>query len=303
MRTRALGGLVLAVALLVAACGAPSDAPLAVGSDPSSASSDPADVVSTTTEVPEPELAERIPVSQAVVPPPPPTLSAGARGPEVYSLQARLSALGYGTLVVDGHFGEYTRLAVEDFQRGQGLGIDGIAGAATWLALVAPTPFTPGPLVIEEPEPEPEPEPDGADAPGSAPDPGAPLGYIPDDGIGYVVVRLASQRVQVFGHGDQLLFDFGASTGRSGLTPRGEFRITHRSASTVSVTDHQVSMRWMTNFNGYIGFHGIPVRHGSELWTPLGQEAVSAGCVRLSDDAAQLIFDHAPNGTRVIVTD
>lgn len=77
-----------------------------------------------------------------------PTLRNGATGSFVGELQQRLVDLGYsvGTVGVDGKFGKGTEGAVKEFQRNSGLKVDGIAGKATWAALVAAIEAKPGPL-------------------------------------------------------------------------------------------------------------------------------------------------------------
>lgn len=64
-----------------------------------------------------------------------PTLSTGSTGANVTSLQHLLTARGYAT-TADGDFGSGTRAAVTAFQAGAGLGADGVAGPATFGALV-----------------------------------------------------------------------------------------------------------------------------------------------------------------------
>jgi lipoprotein-anchoring transpeptidase ErfK/SrfK len=54
--------------------------------------------------------------------------------------------------------------------------------------------------------------------------------------------------------------------------------------------------------NGGIGFHGIPVKNGTPLATPLGQRPVSAGCIRMADNDAKAVFDQLPVGASVTVT-
>jgi hypothetical protein len=61
--------------------------------------------------------------------PAPSTLRAGARGPEVLKLQ---QALG---VAADGVFGSRTTAAVREFQRKQGMRVDGIVGPVTWTAI------------------------------------------------------------------------------------------------------------------------------------------------------------------------
>jgi GH25 family lysozyme M1 (1,4-beta-N-acetylmuramidase) len=69
----------------------------------------------------------------------PRTLAQGATGSAVRTLQVRLDTWG-ARLAVDGTFGLRTEIAVRSFQRQHGLHPDGIAGAATWIALLRKPP-------------------------------------------------------------------------------------------------------------------------------------------------------------------
>jgi len=113
-------------------------------------------------------------------------------------------------------------------------------------------------------------------------------------------LSIADQRLRVFS-GDALIQDFPVSSGKNNSTPRGEFTVISKSSYTTSLHDPSVSMRFMTRFLPKIGFHGIPRKNGTPLSTPLGQRAVSAGCVRMDDDAAAWIYHNVPIGTPVIV--
>lgn len=64
-----------------------------------------------------------------------PTLSTGSTGVDVTSLQFLLTSRGFST-TADGDFGTGTKSAVTAFQRSAGLSADGIAGPATFSALV-----------------------------------------------------------------------------------------------------------------------------------------------------------------------
>src|SRR5262249_12962315 len=68
------------------------------------------------------------------------TLTRGANGSEVSTLQQLLTRAGYDTGGVDGDFGAETRDALIRFQREHGLNPDGVAGPATWRALSAAAP-------------------------------------------------------------------------------------------------------------------------------------------------------------------
>ena len=65
-----------------------------------------------------------------------PTLSTGSSGANVTSLQYLLTSRGYST-TADGDFGSGTKAAVTAFQSSRGLAADGVAGPATFSALVS----------------------------------------------------------------------------------------------------------------------------------------------------------------------
>lgn len=65
-----------------------------------------------------------------------PTLSTGSTGANVTSLQHLLTSRGYAT-AADGDYGSGTESAVRAFQGAAGLGADGVAGPATFGALVS----------------------------------------------------------------------------------------------------------------------------------------------------------------------
>jgi Putative peptidoglycan binding domain/HEAT repeats len=58
-------------------------------------------------------------------------LTLGSKGAEVEALQTQLKELGYYSGVVNGDYGESTKLAVSKFQKAKNLIADGIAGATT----------------------------------------------------------------------------------------------------------------------------------------------------------------------------
>jgi hypothetical protein len=64
-----------------------------------------------------------------------PVLRTGSQGDWVYYLQQLLARAGYDPGGLDGDFGPGTLAAVQAFQRDYGLGVDGVAGPATWAAL------------------------------------------------------------------------------------------------------------------------------------------------------------------------
>lgn len=69
-----------------------------------------------------------------------PTLRTGSRGEDVRILQENLRQLGFLNDTADGIFGTNTNAAVRNFQKAQGLSVDGVVGAGTWAALGAAMP-------------------------------------------------------------------------------------------------------------------------------------------------------------------
>jgi len=65
-----------------------------------------------------------------------PVLRLRSRGEQVKRLQAALAGKGFGPGPVDGEFGPRTERAVREFQRAEGLEVDGIVGPQTWAALL-----------------------------------------------------------------------------------------------------------------------------------------------------------------------
>ncbi len=66
------------------------------------------------------------------------TLYWGSSGPDVTKVQAQLSRWGYYTGPIDGYYSGRTFRAVQEFQRNNGLVVDGIVGPQTWAALGFP---------------------------------------------------------------------------------------------------------------------------------------------------------------------
>jgi hypothetical protein len=76
-------------------------------------------------------------------------LRLGSSGPEIGELQQMLRRAGY-FLHIDSEFGIATRKAVMDFQRDQGLDVDGVVGLQTWAVLERLQGVDPQALVGEE---------------------------------------------------------------------------------------------------------------------------------------------------------
>jgi lipoprotein-anchoring transpeptidase ErfK/SrfK len=114
-------------------------------------------------------------------------------------------------------------------------------------------------------------------------------------------VSIKLQRAFVYGSDGSLMREIPISSGADGRTPLGHFRVSAKSAWTTATSNPRVHMLWMTNFDGGIGFHGIPRSGNVPLATPLGVRPVSHGCVRMADVDAHWIYQWVPMGTPVNV--
>ncbi len=121
--------------------------------------------------------------------------------------------------------------------------------------------------------------------------------------LGSAHLNLTQQHVFLYDPQGVLVARVPVSSGASGRTPTGTFRVTRKSRVGTSSGNHSVHMDYFTRFNGGIGFHGIPWKYdrSRRINTPLGLRPVSAGCVRMNDDIAQWIYEALPVGAPVYV--
>lgn len=240
----------------------------------------------------------------------------GDTGPDVVTLQERLTELGARVGAADGTFGDRTLAAVLDFQRSEGLTPDGVVGTATWAALDDPprTPTWETEAPAEPPTPESAAAPPDSTGPPTTVAPAArsdghavgPSTAPPEDpaaGAGAwsrAVITLSTQTATFYDRAGNVTFQAPVSSGKNGLTPTGTFHV--QSKSQRAFAGNGVYMDWMTRFNGGIGFHSIPKRaSGADIPTPLGQRPVSHGCIRMADENAQRVFRSLPIGAVVEV--
>lgn len=124
-----------------------------------------------------------------------------------------------------------------------------------------------------------------------------------------IVVSISEQRVRVYENGS-LKWDWLGSTGiSSSPTWRGVYQIiSHETNAYASNWD-----LWMPNFMGVYrpvpgadfvnGFHGFPTRGSSQLlWTNSLGTQVTYGCILLSNENAQALYNWAEEGVVVEIT-
>ena len=225
---------------------------------------------------------------------------------------------------VSGVYDDDTLAVVMAFQYSQELVPDGVIGPNTWDALDDPVelPDDVDPLTLIEIATVALSSPSDArtmlDEKGLPPPVTSPQGTVPDGSesaegdestgddddsasAATAVVELGEQQVYVYDRSGAVTHQFSVSSGRDGLTPVGTFSTQSESDMAWASSDSSITMKWMTRFNGGIGFHGIPVKDGVGLETPLGERPVSAGCIRMADGDAKTLQEVLPVGAEVIV--
>ena len=252
-----------------------------------------------------------------------PYLSPWDVDPAVADLQQR--ALDAGLPVeVSGVYDDQTLAIILAFQYSQGLVPDGVVGPNTWDALENPqelpddvdalTLVEIATVALESPSdarqmldelglPAPvSAEGQPATGEGATGDQAPPAEPPANAGEMSAVVHLSTQQMELLDADGTVLRQFPISSGRDGLTPVGTFNVQSKSEVATSSSDYpNITMPWMTRFNGGIGFHGIPVKDGNQLDTPLGVAPVSAGCIRMADADAKVVYDTLPVGASVSV--
>ncbi len=118
----------------------------------------------------------------------------------------------------------------------------------------------------------------------------------------FIEVNLSTQQATLYSRdGSEFHFPISSGTKRveKGMeTNQGLFAIQWKAKKQYSVQfDSTVMLNWM-GFNNGIGFHAL---QGKSYYKYLGKKNVSHGCVRLSREDAQIVFDKVERGTPVLV--
>ena len=118
----------------------------------------------------------------------------------------------------------------------------------------------------------------------------------------FIEVNLLTQHATLYSR-DGSVFQFPVSTGTKRVekgmeTNQGLFAIQWKATKQYSVQfDSTVMLYWM-GFNNGIGFHALL---GKSYYKYLGKKNVSHGCVRLSREDAQIVYEKVVKGTPVLV--
>jgi hypothetical protein len=118
----------------------------------------------------------------------------------------------------------------------------------------------------------------------------------------FIEVNLSTQQATLYSR-DGSEFHFPVSSGTKRVekgmeTNTGLFAIQWKARKQYSVQfDSTVMLNWM-GFNNGIGFHAL---QGKSYYKYLGKKNVSHGCVRVSREDAQFLFEKVERGTPVLV--
>ncbi len=118
----------------------------------------------------------------------------------------------------------------------------------------------------------------------------------------YIEVRLDSQKVYLhYSNGN--VRTIPCSSGNIKInkaieTPEGIYTVQSKAPIAISKQFDSTKMYFWVGFNGNIGFHGLD---GKGYYRFLGKRPSSHGCLRLSKEDAEWMFNNVPLGTPVIV--
>ncbi len=199
-----------------------------------------------------------------------------AKSDEVLRMQTRLMALDYIAGGKDGYFGEHTRVALQYFQRRNGLDETGVLDAATQQKLYSGAAITSDKYVS----------------------------------MYKALVSVDNQRVYIYkwtgSDYTALVHTFVCSTGKkSSPTILGTFQAPGRNGEWYWMEDSRVWVRYAFVIEGGYFFHSVlfPTKGGEPTSTSvrnLGTRA-SHGCIRLSVEDAEWIYNNCANGMTVVI--
>jgi hypothetical protein len=186
-----------------------------------------------------------------------PSIGYGASGPEVRALVRRLEELRYHVPPEKDEFGPEVLDAVLAFQKAEGLPRDGAVGEEVWAALGRARP----------PKPRHE----------------RPALHIEVDKTRQILMVVRDGEVRSV---------LSVSTGATGNTPEGAFRILWKSPATTTWLGPAILYRTLTFLGDEFAIHGYP---------SVPAYPASHGCVRVPMWAADWLYRQSPVGERVYV--
>ena len=119
-----------------------------------------------------------------------------------------------------------------------------------------------------------------------------------------VYVSLADQKVTVVDATKTVVRTFPCSSGAKGSeTPKGTFSVGGRGKSFYSTTVQEGGYYWTRFYDDFL-FHSVPFDENYKIETEEAAKlgtAASHGCIRLALNDAKWIYEHIPDGTKVMI--
>jgi lipoprotein-anchoring transpeptidase ErfK/SrfK len=185
------------------------------------------------------------------------TLGYGSRGRDVVGLLRRLAGLGIHTPAATATYNAAVGDAVLAFQKAVGLPRTSTVGPATWRRLGLATPIRPRFR--------------------------GPANRIEVDKTRQILVKVRANRV---------IGVLPVSTGRSGNTPEGRWRVRWKAPATTTWLGPAILYRTLTFWGNSFAIHGYP---------SVPAYAASSGCVRIPIWTADWLYERTPVGEAVYV--
>lgn len=119
-----------------------------------------------------------------------------------------------------------------------------------------------------------------------------------------ILVDISEQHLYAY-EGEMLIYSFVASTGISGGTRTGTFRVLDKYPNAYASTwnlqmPHWLGIYWSGTLEN--GIHALPIlANGQRLWAGYLGTPVSYGCVILGVQEAQMLYEWAEIGTPVVI--
>lgn len=238
------------------------------------------------------------------------TLRLGARGEAVHCVEQALSAAGHQWTYVDRYFGTATVMAVRSFQRAAQLPVTGVVDGSTarrlgvWPSPTTTVPETTAPATTDTTDPT------STTGPTSTTEPTGPSTSLPalpgchPTGRSAVIDKSA-QRFWLCRDGSPVTDRLPMTSGsvRYGLPPVGSHTVYFKS-SVWSGGGYRLSRFvafYRTPRGNNIAFHQTVPTQPEATIGELGWRGRSAGCIRLTSEDAQTVWDFLQVGDRVNV--
>jgi lipoprotein-anchoring transpeptidase ErfK/SrfK len=120
----------------------------------------------------------------------------------------------------------------------------------------------------------------------------------------WIKVGIADQVMTVYDADDRVVASWLCSTGSPGYdTPSGTFTVYNRGKRFFSKKYEEGAYYWVAFYEDYY-FHSVPFDQNGQIIQSVANDLGhkdSHGCVHLTVDESQWVYDNIPNGTKVVI--